>query len=166
VRDTLPDGLAGPADISHGGVPDAAGDVVTWNLADLADGDYVLTYTALVASDADDGEALANIAVVTSTNSQCPDLETLGPECQASSTISVAPLVIQPPPLGGNPTPTPLTPLPNTAMDSGRASDGISVPLVVVVFLFAGSFGTAALAHVKAPIRRPSRQPRDRPGSP
>jgi len=89
VVDTLPVGLENPTNISDGGEPSADGSSITWDLGDLADGEYTLTYEATVADDVENGEELVNAAAATSTNSQCPDLETLGPECEDDSTVIV-----------------------------------------------------------------------------
>jgi|GEM_PF-6507027 len=89
VVDSLPVGLENPTSISNGGVFDDATSTITWDLGDLADGEYVLTYQATVADDVENGEELVNAAAATSTNSQCPDLETLGPDCEDDSTVIV-----------------------------------------------------------------------------
>ena len=89
VVDTLPDGYADPTDISDGGVWDGTDRTITWDLGDLADGDYELTYNAAVSADAEQGDVLTNVAVVTSSDSQCPDVENLEPECDDDSTVTV-----------------------------------------------------------------------------
>ena len=89
VVDTLPDGLEDPGNISNGGSFDATDGTITWDLGDLADGEYTLTYEARVAAGAEQGDELVNVATVTSPNSQCPDLETLGPECDDDSIVTV-----------------------------------------------------------------------------
>ncbi len=89
VVDVMPVGLGSPTDISNGGIEDPAG-TITWNLGDLDDGEYTLTYKAVVADDVENGEELTNAAAATSTNSQCPpELEVLGPECEDDSTVIV-----------------------------------------------------------------------------
>ncbi|HEV2950474.1 MAG TPA: Ig-like domain-containing protein, partial [Actinomycetota bacterium] len=87
VVDLMPVGLENPTDISNGGTFNAATRTITWNLGDLAHGEYTLTYNAIVADDVENGEELVNAAAATSPNSQCPDLETLGPECDDTSTV-------------------------------------------------------------------------------
>ncbi|MEO7296871.1 MAG: hypothetical protein ABIZ57_12110, partial [Candidatus Limnocylindria bacterium] len=89
VIDTMPIGLENPTNISDGGVFDDTAGTITWNLGDLDDGAYTLTYQGVVADDVENGEELVNAAAATSTNSQCPDLETLGPDCEADSTVVV-----------------------------------------------------------------------------
>jgi fimbrial isopeptide formation D2 family protein len=89
VVDEMPEGLEDPTDISDGGSFDEATNTITWDLGDLNDGIYELTYNAVVADDVEHGEELVNAAAATSTNSQCPDLETLGPECEDGSTVIV-----------------------------------------------------------------------------
>ena len=89
VVDALPAGLEDPTNISDGGIFDDTAGTITWSLGDLADGEYTLTYQATVAADAEHGDELVNAAAATSPNSQCPDLETLGPECEGTSTVTV-----------------------------------------------------------------------------
>ncbi|MBA4170358.1 MAG: DUF11 domain-containing protein [Chloroflexi bacterium] len=89
LADSLPVGLENPTNISNGGVFDDATNMITWDLGELADGEYTVTYQATVADDVENGEELVNAAAATSTNSQCPDLETLGPECEDDSTVTV-----------------------------------------------------------------------------
>ncbi|MCV0404503.1 MAG: DUF11 domain-containing protein [Chloroflexi bacterium] len=89
VVDLLPAGLEAPTGISHGGTFDDAGGTITWSLGELADGEYVLEYVAIVADDVANGAELVNVASATSPNSQCPDAETLGPECEDDSTVVV-----------------------------------------------------------------------------
>ncbi|HET6380345.1 MAG TPA: SpaA isopeptide-forming pilin-related protein [candidate division Zixibacteria bacterium] len=88
VTDVLPLGLDAPTSISDGGTYAPATRTITWNLGDLADGSRVLTYQAAVSADVAHGETLTNVAIVTSQNSQCPDAESLGPECEDDSTVT------------------------------------------------------------------------------
>ena len=87
VVDLLPEGLDDPTNISDGGDFEPLTRTITWDLGDLATGEYVLTYDAVVADDVENGEELVNAAAATSPNSQCPDLETLEPECEDDSTV-------------------------------------------------------------------------------
>lgn len=87
VVDTLPEGLDAPTGISDGGVYDAGDRTITWDLGDLDD-DVTLTYQAAVSADVANAEELVNLAVVTSPDSQCPDLEALEPECDDESTVT------------------------------------------------------------------------------
>ncbi|HSK93375.1 MAG TPA: hypothetical protein VLA76_04880, partial [Candidatus Angelobacter sp.] len=89
VVDLLPDGLEAPTNISDGGVFDAVAGTITWSLGDLTDGQYTLSYQATVADDVEHGEELVNAAAATSPNTQCPDLESIEPECQDTSTVVV-----------------------------------------------------------------------------
>jgi fimbrial isopeptide formation D2 family protein/uncharacterized repeat protein (TIGR01451 family) len=89
IIDTLPGGLEDPTNISDGGQFDEATATITWELGDLADGTYTLTYQATVADDVPNGAELVNAAAAMSPNSQCPDLETLGPECEDDSVVVV-----------------------------------------------------------------------------
>jgi uncharacterized repeat protein (TIGR01451 family)/fimbrial isopeptide formation D2 family protein len=89
VSDLLPIGLESPTAISDGGTYDAGNHEITWELGDLPEGEYTLTYQATVADDVANGEELVNAAAAISPNSQCPDFETLGPECEDGSTVVV-----------------------------------------------------------------------------
>ena len=89
VTDTLPEGLDAPTSISNGGLYDASTRTITWDLGDLDDGSYELTYQAAVSLDAEQGDELVNLAVVTSPTSQCPDLQELADECDDDSTVTV-----------------------------------------------------------------------------
>ena len=89
VIDVMPVGLESPTNISDGGTFDAATRTITWELGNLGEGTYELTYDATVADDVENGEELVNAAAATSTNSQCPDFEELGPECTDDSTVIV-----------------------------------------------------------------------------
>jgi uncharacterized repeat protein (TIGR01451 family) len=88
VVDAMPDGLSEPTNISDGGSFDPSTRTITWDLGDLASGEYTLTYDAVVADDVAHGEELVNAAAATSPNSQCPDLETLADECDDTSTVT------------------------------------------------------------------------------
>ncbi|MDH4334187.1 MAG: DUF11 domain-containing protein [Chloroflexota bacterium] len=89
VVDTLPAGYDDPSSISDSGVWDGGARTITWELGSLEDGDYELTYQAAVSADAEQGDELVNVAVVTSPNSQCPDDENLADECDDDSTVLV-----------------------------------------------------------------------------
>lgn len=89
VTDVLPIGLDAPTSISDGGTYEGGTRTITWNLGDLADGSYELTYQAAVSAGAGHGDELVNVAVVTSENSQCPDVESIADECTDDSTVTV-----------------------------------------------------------------------------
>jgi len=90
VVDTLPLGLDDPTSISNGGVWDDTDRTITWDLGDgVANGVHDLTYQAAVSLDAEQGDELTNVAIVTSSNSQCPDEETLAAECEDDSSVEV-----------------------------------------------------------------------------
>ena len=89
VVDALPAGYDDPSSISDSGVWDGGARTITWELGSLDDGDYELTYQAAVSADAEQGDELVNVAVVTSPNSQCPDDENLADECDDDSTVLV-----------------------------------------------------------------------------
>jgi uncharacterized repeat protein (TIGR01451 family)/fimbrial isopeptide formation D2 family protein len=89
VKDVLPAGLDAPTSISNGGTYAAATRTITWNLGDLANGSYGLTYQAAVSAGAAQGAVLTNVATVTSPNSQCPNAGGIAPECDDDSTVTV-----------------------------------------------------------------------------
>lgn len=89
VVDTLPAGYDDPSSISDSGVWGGGARTITWELGSLEDGDYELTYQAAASADAEQGDELVNVAVVTSPNSQCPDDENLADECDDDSTVLV-----------------------------------------------------------------------------
>lgn len=89
VSDVLPIGLDAPTSISDGGTYEGGTRTITWNLGDLANGSYELTYQAAVSEGTAHGDELVNVAVVTSDNSQCPDAESIADECTDDSTITV-----------------------------------------------------------------------------
>jgi uncharacterized repeat protein (TIGR01451 family)/fimbrial isopeptide formation D2 family protein len=88
VIDTLPEGLEAPTNISDPGAWNATDRTITWNFASLATGEHSLSYQAAVSSDVTNGATLKNVVVVTGSDSQCPDLETLGPDCTDDSTVT------------------------------------------------------------------------------
>jgi hypothetical protein len=87
VKDVMPVGLEDPTDISDGGTFDASARTISWNLGDLGDGTYELTYNAVVADDVEHGEELVNAAAASSPNSQCPDFESVQAECDDTSIV-------------------------------------------------------------------------------
>jgi uncharacterized repeat protein (TIGR01451 family) len=89
VVDTLPAGYDDPTDISDGGVWDGTSRTITWSLGTLDNGDKVVTYSAAVSLTAKQGDVLTNVAVVTSTNSQCPVGVPPAAECDDDSTTTV-----------------------------------------------------------------------------
>jgi fimbrial isopeptide formation D2 family protein len=89
VTDVLPLGLDAPTSISDGGLYDGGTRTITWNLGDLDNGSYELTYQAAVSLDAEHGDVLTNVAVVTSPNTQCPDAENVADECDDTSDVTV-----------------------------------------------------------------------------
>jgi hypothetical protein len=61
-------------------------------------------------------------------------------------------VVVEPPVLGGNPTPRPS--LPDTAAGFGTNGEPLTVPLELLAALFLGSLGAMALATARARSRR------------
>ena len=89
VSDLLPLGLDAPTSISNGGTYEGGTRTITWNLGDLADGSYELTYQAAVSAGDEHGDVLVNVATATSPNSQCPDAEAVADECTDDSPVTV-----------------------------------------------------------------------------
>ncbi|MEO6058389.1 MAG: Ig-like domain-containing protein, partial [Candidatus Limnocylindria bacterium] len=89
VTDVLPLGLDAPTSISNAGSYAPATRTITWNLGQLANGSHALTYQAAVSAGTAHGASLVNLAVVTSPNSQCPDVRSIAPECDDDSTVLV-----------------------------------------------------------------------------
>ncbi len=93
VKDVLPNHLENPTDFRVDGEPFAADfnsatRTITWDLGDLPHGTYGLTYEATVGLGAAHGVPLVNSAAAASPNSQCPNFQTLGPECEDTSTVT------------------------------------------------------------------------------
>jgi fimbrial isopeptide formation D2 family protein/uncharacterized repeat protein (TIGR01451 family) len=89
VVDTLPAGLDAPTSISDSGTWNGTSRTITWQFNSLANGDKTLTYQAAVSAGDAHGQVLTNNVYVTSTNTQCPDNETLAAACKSSSTVTV-----------------------------------------------------------------------------
>jgi uncharacterized repeat protein (TIGR01451 family)/fimbrial isopeptide formation D2 family protein len=89
VVDALPAGLDAPTSISDSGTWDGTARTITWQFASLPNGDKTLTYQATVSAGDTHGQVLRNDVYVTSTNTQCPDSETLAAACQSTSTVTV-----------------------------------------------------------------------------
>jgi hypothetical protein len=88
IEDDMPEGLESPTNISDGGALVPGTRTILWELGDLNDGTYELTYTAVVADDVENGEELENAAAASSPNTQCPDFESLEPECEDTSVVT------------------------------------------------------------------------------
>lgn len=137
ITDQVPVGFTF-LDAANGGT--FANGTVTWNLGTLsASGSVTFRTTVNPATISRTGPTV-NTAVIDS-NETAPD----------NGQDSVA-VIVEAPPLGGNPTPKPS--LPNTAAGFGTNGEPITVPVELLVAFFVGSLGAMALANVKARSRR------------
>ena len=126
-------------DASDGGTE--AGGVVTWTFETLTESGSVTFRTTVDPETIDRVNPTVNVAVIDSD-------ETTPDEGEDSVTVTV-----EPPPQGGNPTPSPS--LPDT-VDRLRDSTGepVNVPVELLAFVFIGSMGALAFANVRARNRR------------
>lgn len=137
ISDEIPAGFEF-LDASDGGQL-IAGEVV-WTFPTLTESGSVTFRTTV------DPEAISrvaptvNVAVIDSDETE-PD------EGEDSVTV-----VVEPPPLGGTPTPRPS--MPNTAIGFGSDGTPVTIPVELLVAVFLGSLGALALANVRARSRR------------
>jgi fimbrial isopeptide formation D2 family protein/uncharacterized repeat protein (TIGR01451 family) len=73
------------------------------------------------------------------------------PEDEGTDSVTVA---VEPPPQGGNPTPSPLPSMPNTSLGIGPGGAPVTVPVELLAAVFIISLGALSLANVKARGRR------------
>ena len=114
--------------------------VVTWHFATLTENGSVTFRTTVDPETISRVAPTVNVAVIDSDETD-PD------EGEDSVTV-----VVEPPPLGGTPTPRPS--LPNTAIGFGTNGEPVTIPVELLVAFFLGSLGALALANVKARSRR------------
>ena len=114
--------------------------VVTWTFPTLSASGSVTFRTTVDPETISRVAPTVNVAVIDSDETE-PD------EGEDSVTV-----VVEPPPLGGTPTPKPS--LPDTAAGFGTNGEPITVPVELLVAFFIGSLGAMALANVKARGRR------------
>lgn len=139
ISDELPAGLVF-LDASDGGV--LGGDSVTWTFPTLTTSGSVTVRTTVDPETISRVGPTANVAVIDSDETN-PD------EGKDSVTVSV-----EPPPQGGNPTPSPKPLLPNTALGQGPTGQPLSLPLALLVTFFIGSLGALSLATLRVRSRR------------
>ena len=137
ITDQVPVGFTF-LDAANGGT--FANGTVTWNLGTLSASGSVSFRTTVNPATISRTGPTVNTAVIDS-NETAPD------NGQDSVTV-----VVEAPPLAGNPTPKPV--LPNTAAGFGANGEPITVPVELLVAFFIGSLGAMALANVKARSRR------------
>jgi hypothetical protein len=125
-------------DASPGGVH--ADGVVTWTFPMLTESGSVTFRTTVDPETISRTDPTVNTAIIDSDETE-PD------EGEDSVTV-----VVEPPPLGGNPTPEPS--VPDTAVIPGPNGEPITVPVELLAVFFLGSLGAMALANVRARNRR------------
>ena len=119
--------------------PQADG-VVTWTFETLTESGSVTFRTTV------DPETISRTAPTV--NTAVIDSDETAPEDGVDSVT----VVVEPPPLGGNPNPTP--DLPDTATIVGANGEPITVPVELLAVVFLGSLGAMALANARARNRR------------
>ena len=137
ISDEIPTGFVF-LDASDGGL--LVDGAVTWTFATLSESGSVTFRTTVDPETISRAAPTVNVAIIDSDETE-PD------EGQDSVTV-----VVEPPPLGGTPTPKPA--LPDTAAGFGTNGEPITVPVELLVAFFIGSLGAMALANVKARSRR------------
>jgi hypothetical protein len=137
ITDELPAGFEF-LDASNGGT--LVDGVVTWTFAELSASGSVTFRTTVDPETISRVAPTVNVAVIDSDQTQ-PD--------EGEDEVSV---VVEPPVLGGTPTPRPS--LPNTAIGFGTNGEPVTIPVELLVAFFIGSLGVLTLANVKARSRR------------
>ncbi len=137
ITDEVPEGFEF-LDASDGGT--LVDGVVTWTFPTLTESGSVTFRTTV------DPETISRVAPTV--NTAVIDSDETDPD-EGEDSVTV---VVEPPPLGGTPTPAPS--LPNTAAGIGMNGEPVTVPVELLVALFIGSLGAMALANVKARSRR------------
>jgi uncharacterized repeat protein (TIGR01451 family)/fimbrial isopeptide formation D2 family protein len=137
ISDEIPVGFEF-LDASDGGA--LANGAVTWTFASLTESGSVTFRTTVDPETISRVAPTVNVAVIDSD-------ETAPDEGEDGVTV-----VVEPPPLGGTPTPRPS--LPNTAIGFGMNGEPVTIPVELLVTFFIGSLGVLTLANVKARSRR------------
>ncbi|HEX7173084.1 MAG TPA: isopeptide-forming domain-containing fimbrial protein [Candidatus Limnocylindria bacterium] len=137
ISDEIPAGFEF-LDASDGGL--LIGGEVVWTFATLSESGSVTFRTTVDPETISRVAPTVNVAVIDSDETE-PD------EGEDSVTV-----VVEPPVLGGTPTPRPS--LPNTASGFGTDGTPVTIPVELLVAFFLGSLGALALANVKARSRR------------
>jgi hypothetical protein len=137
ITDEVPEGFEF-LDASNGG--QLINGVVTWTFPTLTESGSVTFRTTVDPETISRVAPTVNVAVIDSD-------ETAPDDGEDSVTV-----VVEPPPLGGTPTPKPS--LPDTAAGIGPDGEPITVPVELLVGIFLSSLGAMALANVRARNRR------------
>jgi uncharacterized repeat protein (TIGR01451 family) len=140
ITDTIPTGLVFVAGSAGTGVYDPATRTVTWTFEQLNASGSVSFRTTIDVATISRTAPTENVAVIRSDQS---------PSDEGRDSVRVT---VIPPPLAGNPTPTPR--VPNTAVAFGPGGQPITVPIELLVVLFLGSLGGLAFANLRAVQRR------------
>jgi Domain of unknown function DUF11 len=133
ITDAVPAGFTF-LDAANGGTH-AAG-TVTWNLGTLTTSGSVSFRTTVNVATISRVAPTVNTAVIDSD------------ETPPDNGVDSVTVTVQPPPLGGNPSPTPA--VPNTAMGLEIGGTPVTMPIVLVVALLIGSLGAFAFANVRS----------------
>jgi uncharacterized repeat protein (TIGR01451 family) len=137
IRDEIPAGFVF-LDASNGG--QLVGDEVVWTFPTLETSGSVSFRTTVDPETIDRANPTVNVATIDSDDT---------PPDEGEDDVTV---VVEPPPLGGTPTPRPS--LPNTAAGFGTNGEPLTVPVELLAALFLGSLGAMALANARARSRR------------
>ena len=114
--------------------------VVAWTFATLSESGSVAFRTTVDPETISRTDPTVNTAVI--------DSDETAPEDGVDSVT----VVVEPPPLGGNPNPKPA--VPDTAAIIGANGEPITVPVELLAVVFLGSLGAMALANARARNRR------------
>ncbi len=139
ITDEIPAGFVF-LDAADGGT--FADGKVTWSFATLSASGSVSFRTTV------DPETISRAAPTVNTATISSDQT---PEDPGEDSVTVA---VEPPPLGGNPTPSPEPSMPNTSLGTGPDGQPITVPVELLAVVFIGTLGALTLANVKARGRR------------
>jgi len=139
ITDEIPEGFVF-LDAANGG--NFADGSVTWTFASLSESGSVSFRTTVDPETISRTGPTVNVATISSDET---------PQDEGTDSVTVA---VNPPPEGGNPTPTPQPLVPNTSLGIGLGGESVTVPLELLAAVFIGSLGALALANVKARGRR------------
>ncbi len=136
IRDEIPVGFEFLDASGDGELIDSA---VVWTFATLDESGSVTFRTTVDPETISRVAPTVNVATIDSDETE-PD--------EGEDDVRV---VVEPPPLGGTPTPRPS--LPNTAIGFGTNGEPVAIPVELLVAFFLGSLGALTLMNVKARIR-------------
>jgi uncharacterized repeat protein (TIGR01451 family) len=135
ITDEIPAGLDYvPGSATDGG--QLVDGILTWSFPTLAASGSVTFQTAVDVETISRTGPTVNMAVIVSDQT---------PEDEGSDEVRV---VVEPPVLGGTPTPRPS--VPDTAIGIGLDSQPVTIPVELLAVLFIGSLGALAFANVRA----------------